>query len=159
PAPSRLCVDFVPKITDFGLAKFVGRDASDGQTRAGDILGTPSYMAPEQADNTRGAPVPATDVWGLGAILYEVLTGRPPFLGDSPLDTLLQVREIDPVAPQGLRPGLPRDLETICLKCLEKEPGRRYASAAALASDLRAFLEGRPIAARPTSTWEKARKW
>ncbi|HYT87091.1 MAG TPA: protein kinase [Gemmataceae bacterium] len=148
----------VPRITDFGLAKLLG-EQKGVLTRTGDVLGTPNYMAPEQADPTRGASGPATDVWGLGALLYELLTGRPPFLGDTPMDTLLQVRDLEPVPPVRLRPGLSRDLDTICLKCLEKEPARRYSSAAALAADLHAFLAGKPIAARPTPAWEKVHKW
>src|SRR5690606_31059443 len=113
------------------------------------LLGSPPYMAPEQAAGRPRDVGPATDVYGLGAVLYEVLTGRPPFRGETPHETTQLVIHTEPVPPRDLRPGLPRDLETIVLACLRKEPGRRYASAAALAEDLRRFLEGRPILARP----------
>jgi serine/threonine protein kinase len=147
----------VPKITDFGLAKRVDRDA--GQTPTVAILGTPSYMAPEQAEGKSKEVGPAADVYALGAILYELLTGRPPFRGETEVDTLCQVLQADPVPPSRLQPSAPRDLETICLKCLQKEPGRRYGGAAALADDLRRWLDGRPILARPTPWWEAAGKW
>jgi WD40 repeat protein/serine/threonine protein kinase len=151
----------IPKITDFGLAKPLHGEAlpSSSLTQTGEILGTPSYMAPEQADS-RGAPIgPPTDVYALGVILYECLTGRPPFVGFSPMETLLLVRGEEPVPLRRLQPNVPHDLETICLKCLHKEPVRRYSSALALAEDLARFLRGEPIHARPTSGWERAVKW
>ncbi len=146
-----------PKITDFGLAKQLDRDSA--HTESGAILGTPSYMAPEQAGGTSRAVTPATDVYALGVILYELLTGRPPFKGATSLDTLEQVRTREPVPPRQLQPKVPRDLETICLKCLRKEPLKRYATAAALADDLRRFLDGRPIQARPTPLWHRGWRW
>jgi tRNA A-37 threonylcarbamoyl transferase component Bud32 len=149
--------EVVPKISDFGLAKQLESDS--GQTQAGQILGTPSYMAPEQAAGQGHAVGPAADIYALGAILYECLTGRPPFKGASVLETLEQVRGMEPVPPARLHPGLPRDMETICLKCLQKEPGRRYGSAAALAEDLRRFQAGEPILARPVGKLERGVKW
>jgi serine/threonine protein kinase len=150
---------FVPKITDFGLAKRL--DADESLTATGAVVGTPAYMAPEQAGGKKKAqPVgPRTDVYALGAILYEVLTGRPPFAASDQLSTLLQVLEQEPAPPRQLQPQVPRDLETICLKCLQKDPARRYASALELADDLRRFLDGRPIQARPTPRWERVWKW
>jgi serine/threonine protein kinase/tetratricopeptide (TPR) repeat protein len=147
----------IPKIADFGLAKRV--DDESGQTHTGTILGTPSYMAPEQASGKTREVGPAADIYALGAILYEMLTGRPPFKANNPIDTIRQVIEQEPVPPRQLEPRIPHDLETICLKCLEKEPTRRYASAAALADELRRFQDGEPIAARPTPAWERAWKW
>jgi WD40 repeat protein len=148
----------IPKITDFGLAK-LRDDAAPGQTQSGAILGTPSYMAPEQAAGKSRALGPEADVYSLGAILYEVLTGRPPFKADTVVDMLEQVRSQEPVAPGRLRPKLPRDLETICLKCLQKEPGRRYRSAGDLAADLRRLLAGEPIRARPIGVVERGWRW
>jgi serine/threonine protein kinase len=146
-----------PKITDFGLAKRL--DTASGDTKSGDVLGTPSYMAPEQAAGRNNAVDARSDVYALGAILYEMLTGRPPFKGANVLATLSQVIVADPLAPSRLQPGVPRDLETVCLKCLHKEPGRRYQTALALAEDLDRFLTGKPVLARPTPAWERAWKW
>jgi WD40 repeat protein len=156
PANVLLTADSTPKVTDFGLAKKL--DAA-GPTATGAILGTPSYMAPEQAEN-RGQPVgPAADVYALGAILYELLTGRPPFQAATPMDTIMQVMKAEPVPPRRLQPKLPRDLETVCLKCLQKEPTRRYASALALADDLERFRQGRPLTARPVGVAERGWRW
>jgi WD40 repeat protein len=153
----------IPKITDFGLAKFHSLEpdatAPQYQTQSGAIVGTPRYMAPEQGVGSSKAVGPAADVHALGAILYEVLTGRPPFVAETVLDTLEQVRSHEPLSPSRLRPKLPRDLETICLRCLQKEPGKRYASAGDLAEDLRRFLDGKPIRARPVRAWERVVKW
>jgi formylglycine-generating enzyme required for sulfatase activity len=157
PANVLLAGEGTLKITDFGLAKKL--DAASGQTATGAILGTPSYMAPEQAGGKSKEVGPAADVYALGAILYECLTGRPPFKAAMALDTLLLVLGEEPVAVRQLQPKVPLDLETICLKCLHKEPARRYASAAALAEDLRRFLTGEPIAARPAGWWERGWKW
>ena len=157
PANVLLTEDGTPKITDFGLAKKLDADA--GQTRTGAVIGTPSYMAPEQAGGKSKEIGPAADLYALGAILYECLTGRPPFRAATILETLEQAIADEPVAPRQLQPQTPRDLEIICLKCLEKEPRRRYASGEALADDLRRFLDGQPITARPTPAWERAVKW
>jgi eukaryotic-like serine/threonine-protein kinase len=147
----------VPKIADFGLAKRTDDDSS--QTQTGAILGTPSYMAPEQAGGKTREIGPAVDIYALGAILYELLVGRPPFKAGNPIDTVRMVIEQEPVPPRQLEPRVPYDLETICLKCLEKDPARRFATAAEMADDLRRFVEGRPILARPTPAWERAWKW
>ncbi len=145
-----------PKLTDFGLAKRID-DASD-LTGTGQILGTPTYMSPEQA---QANPVigPAADVYGLGALLFALLIGRPPFQASSPLETIRQVITVDVPRLRALNPGVPPDLETICLKCLEKTPVKRYDTAAALADDLERYLTQRPILARPTSIVEKALRW
>jgi WD40 repeat protein/tetratricopeptide (TPR) repeat protein len=152
-----LALDGSPKVSDFGLAKRL--DAQTFHTQSGSILGTPSYMAPEQAGGPGEDVGPAADVYALGAILYECLTGRPPFKAATPLDTVLQVLNEEPVPPAQLNPKVPRDLETICLKCLEKMAGRRYGSARALADDLTRFLDGRPIAARPVGRLQRAWRW
>jgi WD40 repeat protein/tRNA A-37 threonylcarbamoyl transferase component Bud32 len=146
-----------PHVADFGLAKRFETDA-DPQRAASGIVGTPSYMAPEQASGQKGLTT-AVDVYALGAILYELLTGRPPFRAATTLDTLLQVMQQTPVPPRRLNRQAARDLEIICLKCLEKEPARRYGSAEALADDLEHWLKGEPIVARPTPAWERAAKW
>jgi WD40 repeat protein/tRNA A-37 threonylcarbamoyl transferase component Bud32 len=146
----------IPKITDFGLAKRLANDTN--QTKTGAVLGTPSYIAPEQAAGKKDIGPPA-DVYALGAILYELLTGRPPFRGETPMDTMLQVMSDEPVPPSRLQPKVPRDLETICLKCLEKNPAKRYPNAEALADDLRRFANDEPIQARPISLAGRGLKW
>ncbi|MFI5454257.1 MAG: WD40 repeat domain-containing serine/threonine-protein kinase [Isosphaerales bacterium] len=156
--PSNIIIDDrgAPRITDFGLARLLGGDSH--LTITGQALGTPSYMPPEQADHKRGEVGPASDVYGLGATLYELLTGRPPFQAETPLETLKLAIETDPVSPRLLIPKVPRDLETICLKCLQKDPLQRYASAQDLADDLRRFLEGWPVRARRDRWWERGLK-
>lgn len=144
------------KVTDFGLAKQMDVLA---ETRTFGTVGTPSYMAPEQVDAKLGAPDRRTDVYGLGTILYELLTGRPPFRAETPLQTLKQVAGADPARPRLLNPAVPRDLETVCLKCLEKEPAQRYGSAAALADDLARFVKGEPVLARPIGPGARFGRW
>jgi serine/threonine-protein kinase len=157
PSNVLLSAEGTPKVSDFGLARRL--EGESGLTRTGVVMGSPSYMAPEQASGAGRSVGPGADVYGLGTILYECLTGRPPFKGDSELETLRQVITDDPVPPGRLNPRVPRDLETVCLKCLEKEPGRRYVSAAALAEDLRRFGRGETIVARPAGSLERAAKW
>jgi tetratricopeptide (TPR) repeat protein len=152
-----LTAEGTPKIADFGLAKLL--DSDSGRTLSGQIVGTPSYMAPEQAEGHSKRVGPAADVYALGAILYHALTGRPPFLGESPLETIRMATSTDAVSLRRLRPEVPRDLETICLKCLAKEPTKRYGSTAALADDLRRFLDGRSIAARPVGPVGRLWRW
>lgn len=157
PANVLLTTDGMPKITDFGLAKRL--ESQSSQTQSGTIMGSPSYMAPEQAFGKLHEIGPRTDVYSLGAILYELLTGRPPFQGTTVLDTLDQVRSQEPVPPSRLQPKVPRDLETICLKCLQKEASKRYGTALNLADDLRRFSAGEPILARPVAWPERLRSW
>jgi WD40 repeat protein/tRNA A-37 threonylcarbamoyl transferase component Bud32 len=157
PANVLLTADGTPKVTDFGLAKRL--DGAGSQTRTGTIMGTPSYMAPEQAGGRTHDLGPATDVYALGAVLYELLTGRPPFRAATDLDTVLQVINREPVPPAQLNAKVPRDLETVCLKCLHKDPARRYASALELADDLRHFLNHEPIRARPVGRVERFGRW
>ncbi len=146
-----------PKVTDFGLAKRLEKDTE--LTLSGQVLGSPGYMAPEQAAAHRGLVGKRSDIFSLGAILYHLLTGRPPFVAATVAETLQQVQNADPVSPTALNPHVPRDLKTICLKCLEKEPGRRYQSAQELADELGRFLQHKPILVRPVSRPEKLWRW
>jgi WD40 repeat protein/serine/threonine protein kinase len=157
PSNILLDTDGRPHVTDFGLAKRI--EVGSSLTESGVLVGTPSYMAPEQAAGKRAAITTATDVYGLGAILYTLLTGRPPFQGHSLLDTLEQVQQREPDLPSKANRWVDRDLETICLKCLEKEPERRYSSAEALAEDLERILTGKPIQARPVSPGARIWRW
>lgn len=161
PANVLITADGVAKISDFGLAKIFGRDVEAGAdvTRTGDTLGTPRYMAPEQASGDRDQIGPATDIYALGVLLYECLTGRAPFVAAGVAETLYSIRRDDPPPPRRWQPAIPRDLETICLQCLQKSPEARYASAQSLADDLRRFLRREPIHARATPLWERGWKW
>src|SRR6185436_12232864 len=145
------------RITDFGLAKRVEGDSD--LTLTGQVLGTPSYMSPEQAAAQHAIIGAATDIYALGAILYELITGRPPFRSENVGELLRQVQHDEPLRPRLLNPKLPRDLETICLKCLEKEPRKRYATAESLADDLGRYLRGEPILARPISRPARIWRW
>src|SRR5262245_8619338 len=153
PANVLITADGTPKVSDFGLARRL--DGDSGLTGTGAAVGTPSYMAPEQARGQRAAAEPAADIYALGAILYETLTGRPPFRAESAAETIQQVIARDPVPPSRLNHSVPRDLDTICLTCLRKEPSLRYGSAATLAEDLGRFLRGEAIAARPEGVWRR----
>jgi tetratricopeptide (TPR) repeat protein len=157
PANVLLTGDGVPKITDFGLAKKLESDSS--QTKSGALMGTPSYMAPEQARGQTNQAGPPADIHAMGAMLYEMLVGRPPYLGATPMETMMQVTHSEPVSPRKLMPSLSRDIETICLKCLQKEPAGRYPTSGELADDLKRFLAGEPIQARPVSAPERAWRW
>ena len=157
PANVLLAADGTPKVSDFGLARHL--DADSGATHTGAVLGTPAYMAPEQAAGRSSEAGPAADIYALGVILYECVSGRPPFKGGSVIDTLDQVRTQEPAPPSRWRSGVPRDLETICLKCLRKEPEQRYASAAELADDLARCRNREPITARPVGRGERVVKW
>ena len=152
-----LTADGTPKVTDFGLARRL--DCREGLTFSGALVGTPSYMAPEQARGEKTAIGPATDIYALGSILYELLTGRPPFRSDSASATLHQIANDEPAPPRRLNPRIPRDLETICLKCLQREPQRRYGTAQELADDVRRFDRGEPIKARPAGLLERTLRW
>src|SRR5437764_6236987 len=157
--PSNILLDAAdhPFVTDFGLAKLVETDS--GVTQSGMILGTPQYMAPEQAHGHGKAAGPAADVYSLGAILYECLTGRPPFREASPLDTVLAVLESEPPLPRQVNPKVPRVLEKVALQCLDKDPTRRFASATALAEALEGYLKGEPVAVRRAGPWTVVRRW
>jgi len=146
-----------PRVTDFGLAKRLEGDSE--LTVTGQVLGSPNYMPPEQATGKRGALSRRSDVYALGAILYHALTGRPPFVGEGMAETVQQVLNVEPVSPRVLNPSVPADVETVCLKCLEKEPGKRYATAQMLAEELGRFLEGKPVLARPVGRLAKAWRW
>jgi hypothetical protein len=157
--PSNILLDRggEPQVTDFGLAKLI--KSSPGTTLSGQVVGTPSYMAPEQAAGKNKFLTTACDVYGLGAVLYELLTCRPPFRGESALETLRQVIEQEPVRPRAINHKVNRDLEAVCLRCLERDPRRRYGSAEALADDLDHWLKGEPIAARSMGGVERAARW
>jgi serine/threonine-protein kinase len=160
PANVLLTKEGVPKITDFGLAKNLEEQADESKsTSDGTIMGTPSYMSPEQARGAVHELGPATDQYSLGAMLYEFLTGRPPFLAPKPYETIMQVLRDEPISPRQMQPNVPIDLETICLKALQKDPEKRYPSCSALAADLGRFLRNEPIQARPVGKWEQAWRW
>ena len=146
-----------PHLTDFGLARLVESESSVTHTL--DVLGTPSYMAPEQAVGNNAAVTGTTDVYGLGAVLYQLLTGQPPFAGGTTYETIKLLLDTEPRQPRLLNPKIDRDLSTICLKCLEKDPKRRYSSALALAEDLGRWLKHEPIVARHTGVFTRGRKW
>src|SRR5262245_44618287 len=157
--PSNILLDAQgePHVADFGLAKMLANES--GFTFTESILGSPNYMAPEQASGRTAQATVAADVYGLGAILYELLTGQPPFKAATPVETIRKVLDEEPVAPRRLKPGLDADLDTICLKCLRKEPPARYGSAEELAADLERWIEGRPILARPLGRLQQAWRW
>ncbi|WP_020474713.1 serine/threonine-protein kinase [Zavarzinella formosa] len=157
PANILLQKDGTPKIADFGLARKL--ETNSRLTIAGTVMGTPSFMAPEQASGDPDSVGPPADVYSLGAIIYQLLTGRPPFVGSNVIETLRQVREDEPVSPRTMRSSVPRDLETICLKCLQKDPAKRYSNAAALADDLTRYQDGRPILARPLGPVARVVRW
>lgn len=162
PANILLTAKGAPRITDFGLAKRLHRDdesEAPTMTESGQILGTAGYMSPEQAAGKSRLVGPASDIYSLGAVLYALLTSRAPFVGETPAQTIMQVLHQEPASPRTLNPAVPRDLETICLKCLQKAPHRRYGAAHLLADDLRLFLEGKPVNARPVSSIERGWRW
>jgi WD40 repeat protein len=157
PANVLLTSNDEPKITDFGLAKRL--DAGAGPTTTGNVLGTPTYMAPEQANGLANQIGPCSDIWALGVILYELLIGRPPFRGETPMETMLQIVQQEPVPPRRLLPKVPRDLETICMKCLQKDPARRFKTAQELGQELEKFLKGMPIQAKADNTLRRFFRW